>query len=230
MLSGELLHRDAMGHETRLRQGDVQVMTTGIAFEHSVENPHSDQPAHAVPAGDLVRLREQRRRGQILAAHRAGITTVLIPDENSKDLKDVPESVLAQLVVHLHLFLLHLALLLAGALPRAPARLVRRALELAEQQRAIAVAQASNNYQKAQLVFAAIVHVSMASIRRLVPRGVIWPSQLAGSSLTCRFSSAPRPGRCGAHGKRGATWAARPGVEPHRIEPTQERRDGRLRT
>lgn len=37
---------------------------------------------------------------KILAAHRAGITTVLVPDENTKDLKDVPESVLAQLVVH----------------------------------------------------------------------------------------------------------------------------------
>jgi ATP-dependent Lon protease len=35
-----------------------------------------------------------------LAAHRAGITTMLIPDENRKDLKDIPESVLAELVVH----------------------------------------------------------------------------------------------------------------------------------
>ena len=37
---------------------------------------------------------------KILAAHRAGITTVLIPDDNRKDLKDVPEAVLAQLAVH----------------------------------------------------------------------------------------------------------------------------------
>jgi ATP-dependent Lon protease len=37
---------------------------------------------------------------KILAAHRAGVTTVLIPDENKKDLKDVPEAVLEQLVVH----------------------------------------------------------------------------------------------------------------------------------
>jgi ATP-dependent Lon protease len=37
---------------------------------------------------------------KILAAHRAGITTVLIPDENRKDLKDIPEAVLAELVVH----------------------------------------------------------------------------------------------------------------------------------
>jgi ATP-dependent Lon protease len=37
---------------------------------------------------------------KILAAHRAGVTTVLVPEENRKDLKDVPESVLEQLVVH----------------------------------------------------------------------------------------------------------------------------------
>jgi ATP-dependent Lon protease len=37
---------------------------------------------------------------KILAAHRAGITTVVVPEDNRKDLKDVPEAVLAQLVVH----------------------------------------------------------------------------------------------------------------------------------
>ena len=36
---------------------------------------------------------------KILAAHRAGITTVLYPDDNTKDLKDIPEAVLAQLTV-----------------------------------------------------------------------------------------------------------------------------------
>jgi len=37
---------------------------------------------------------------KILAAHRAGVTVVLIPEDNRKDLKDVPEAVLAELVVH----------------------------------------------------------------------------------------------------------------------------------
>jgi ATP-dependent Lon protease len=37
---------------------------------------------------------------KILAAHRAGITTVLVPEDNRKDLKDVPEAVLEQIVVH----------------------------------------------------------------------------------------------------------------------------------
>ncbi len=36
---------------------------------------------------------------KILAAHRAGITTVLIPDDNAKDIKDVPEAVLEQIAV-----------------------------------------------------------------------------------------------------------------------------------
>ncbi len=36
---------------------------------------------------------------KILAAHRAGITTVLIPEENTKDLEDVPQSVMAQMTI-----------------------------------------------------------------------------------------------------------------------------------
>ncbi|MBZ0232513.1 MAG: endopeptidase La [Deltaproteobacteria bacterium] len=36
---------------------------------------------------------------KILAAHRAGVTTVIIPEENQKDLKDIPESVLSALAI-----------------------------------------------------------------------------------------------------------------------------------
>jgi ATP-dependent Lon protease len=36
---------------------------------------------------------------KILAAHRAGVTTVLFPEDNTKDLKDIPEAVLAELTV-----------------------------------------------------------------------------------------------------------------------------------
>jgi ATP-dependent Lon protease len=36
---------------------------------------------------------------KILAAHRAGVTTVLMPEENKKDLKDIPERVLEQMSV-----------------------------------------------------------------------------------------------------------------------------------
>jgi ATP-dependent Lon protease len=37
---------------------------------------------------------------KLLAAHRAGITTVLIPKRNEPDLEDVPESVREQLEIH----------------------------------------------------------------------------------------------------------------------------------
>jgi ATP-dependent Lon protease len=37
---------------------------------------------------------------KLLAAHRAGITTVLIPQRNEPDLDDVPAEVLAELTVH----------------------------------------------------------------------------------------------------------------------------------
>ena len=37
---------------------------------------------------------------KLLAAHRAGITTVLIPQRNEPDLDDVPAEVLAKLDVH----------------------------------------------------------------------------------------------------------------------------------
>jgi ATP-dependent Lon protease len=37
---------------------------------------------------------------KLLAAHRAGITTVLIPKRNEPDLDDVPENVRAELTVH----------------------------------------------------------------------------------------------------------------------------------
>jgi ATP-dependent Lon protease len=37
---------------------------------------------------------------KLLAAHRAGITTVLIPKRNEPDLDDVPSSVLEALTVH----------------------------------------------------------------------------------------------------------------------------------
>jgi ATP-dependent Lon protease len=37
---------------------------------------------------------------KLLAAHRAGVTTVLIPARNEPDLDDVPADVLADLTVH----------------------------------------------------------------------------------------------------------------------------------
>jgi ATP-dependent Lon protease len=38
---------------------------------------------------------------KLLAAHRMGLTTILLPQRNAPDLEDVPESVLKELTVHL---------------------------------------------------------------------------------------------------------------------------------
>jgi ATP-dependent Lon protease len=38
---------------------------------------------------------------KLLAAHRAGITHIILPKENEKDLHDIPQAVLEQLTVHL---------------------------------------------------------------------------------------------------------------------------------
>jgi ATP-dependent Lon protease len=38
---------------------------------------------------------------KIIAAHRAGVETVLIPAKNEKDLKEIPEDVRAGLKIHL---------------------------------------------------------------------------------------------------------------------------------
>lgn len=37
---------------------------------------------------------------KLLAAHRGGITTVIIPDENRKDLVDLPENITRSLSIH----------------------------------------------------------------------------------------------------------------------------------
>jgi ATP-dependent Lon protease len=37
---------------------------------------------------------------KLLAAHRGGITTVIIPDENRKDLADIPENITSSLEIH----------------------------------------------------------------------------------------------------------------------------------
>ncbi len=48
---------------------------------------------HVLPIGGL--------REKLLAAFRAGVTDVLIPKENKRDLEDVPESILDKLTIHL---------------------------------------------------------------------------------------------------------------------------------
>ena len=42
-LEGDLEHRDSMGNQTVIRQGDVQIMSAGTGVRHSEKNAHDDR-------------------------------------------------------------------------------------------------------------------------------------------------------------------------------------------
>lgn len=46
VLSGELEHKDSLGHGSVLRPGEVQTMTAGTGISHSEFNPSSENPVH----------------------------------------------------------------------------------------------------------------------------------------------------------------------------------------
>lgn len=46
VLSGELEHRDSMGHQGVIRPGEVQYMAAGTGIEHSEFNPSQTEPVH----------------------------------------------------------------------------------------------------------------------------------------------------------------------------------------
>lgn len=46
VLSGELEHKDNLGHTSIIKRGDVQVMTAGTGILHSEYNPSSVRPVH----------------------------------------------------------------------------------------------------------------------------------------------------------------------------------------
>ena len=66
----------------------------------------------ALPIGGL--------KEKLLAAHRGGLTDVVIPEENEKDLKEIPENILEGLKVHV---VSHIDEVLKCALTRLPAGL-----------------------------------------------------------------------------------------------------------
>lgn len=51
VISGCLVHRDSMDHETILRAGEAQVMTAGIGIEHAEANPSATETAHCIHIG-----------------------------------------------------------------------------------------------------------------------------------------------------------------------------------
>lgn len=46
VLSGELEHRDSLGHGAKLRPGEMQWMSAGSGIRHSEFNPSESQPTH----------------------------------------------------------------------------------------------------------------------------------------------------------------------------------------
>lgn len=66
---------------------------TGIAVNSSVAmTGEITLRGHVLPIGGL--------KEKLLAAHRGGIRTVIIPDENKRDLKEIPDNVKADLDIH----------------------------------------------------------------------------------------------------------------------------------
>lgn len=80
--------------------------SAGIAMCTALVSCLTGNPVHA----DVAMTGEITLRGQVLpigglkekllAAHRGGIKTVLIPDENRRDLEEIPDNIVADLVIH----------------------------------------------------------------------------------------------------------------------------------
>lgn len=56
-LHGDLAHKDSMGHEQVIRQGDVQIMSAGTGVVHSEYNHHIEDPVHFLQIWVLPRER-----------------------------------------------------------------------------------------------------------------------------------------------------------------------------
>ena len=62
-------------------------------------NPHVGMTGEVTLQGKVLPIGGLKQK--LLAAHRAGLTDVVVPRKNEPDLDDVPESVLEDLHVHL---------------------------------------------------------------------------------------------------------------------------------
>ena len=77
VLSGELAHKDSMGHASTIRPGDVQRMSAGTGVRHSEFNPNPKVPVHFLqiwvqpaarniePSYEEKRFSAQEKRGRL---------------------------------------------------------------------------------------------------------------------------------------------------------------------
>lgn len=76
--SGDLEHRDNMGNQQVIRQGDVQVMSAGTGVQHSEKNKNSDKPVrffqiwvfpnkkNVTPRYDQLSFKEEEKHNKLL--------------------------------------------------------------------------------------------------------------------------------------------------------------------
>jgi quercetin 2,3-dioxygenase len=87
-LSGDLKHKDSMGNETVIKQGDVQVMSAGTGIAHSEMNANKDKEVKFLQIWVFPKKKNvQPRYGQItLDAGKMNnnLLQVVSPDENDE--------------------------------------------------------------------------------------------------------------------------------------------------
>jgi len=81
MLAGEIEHRDSLGNRSRLKAGEVQVMSAGSGVIHSEHNPSATQPLHLLQIWIVPDRRGYPPRyRQADFGDRSGLNLIVAPD------------------------------------------------------------------------------------------------------------------------------------------------------
>lgn len=87
-LSGDLKHKDSMGNETIIKQGDIQVMSAGTGISHSEMNANHDSEVKFLQIWIIPNKKNvQPRYGQVTlddAKMKNNLLQVLSPNENDE--------------------------------------------------------------------------------------------------------------------------------------------------